>query len=186
MNTYSTLAFFRGQIENEKIVMFSRKHWVVLLPEILLFLFLFTITCLVFIGFITFSPRNFIDPFRIAIEMLVLFLMIGIGIVIHHFFLDLIDYFLNVVIITNSRIVDIRKTIFLHDIKESIYFSEIQDVAFTQNGLIKNLFKFGELSITLGGEKETKTFTHMPNPDYHFRIINDLKNKAFPKRMAAL
>lgn len=176
-------SYFRGQIETEKIILFSRKHWLAIFPEIVLFFFFLGMFTLILYAFAHFSPTG---PLPLLFQVIVVFLIIAIGLLIHHFFLRLIDYFLNVVVITDHRIVDIRKTLLLHDTKESIYFGEIQDVAFTQEGFLKNVLKFGELYITLGGGKEIKVFTHLPNPDYHFRIINDLKNKAFPNARPAV
>jgi len=122
------------------------------------------------------------EPF---FQLLVIILFAAAGWLIHRFFLKMINYYTNVVIVTSHRIVEIRKTLFLRDTKESLDLRKVQEVEFKQDGLIANLFKFGNLNIILGNS-EIKTLTQLPNPDYFFRLINKLKNDMFTRPQRSL
>jgi hypothetical protein len=93
---------------------------------------------------------------------------------IHTFYIKLINHFLNTVIITNFRIVEVQKMIFIKDLQISLDVSMIQDVEKKQNGIIKNILNFGELIIVMSSA-DTRTIRFVPNPNFHFRMINRLK-----------
>ncbi len=177
---------FRGQMEDEEIMTFTRKHWAVLLPHVIPFVIFI---CGVSVGVLLLTTyKDIITLPSLQDSLFQLLILIAIGgsaYVIHRFFLHLINYFSNVVIITNLRIVEIKKTLFLRDTKESLDIKKIQDVQFRQEGLIKNLLKFGDLLITLGNS-EVKTILIIPNPDFHFRLLNSLKNEAFIRQQRAI
>jgi hypothetical protein len=173
---------FRGQMEDEEVMAFSRKHWATIVPDAGQILFF---SCAVYFIFWILNKYALLDTDQIFFQPLIIAAVVGCGYMIHRFFLHMIRYFLNVVIITNLRVVEIKKTIFLRDIKESIDIKKIQDVDFKLEGLIKNLLKFGDIHITLGNS-EVKTITQIPNPDFHFRLINRLKNEVFLRQQRPL
>lgn len=169
----NTNRYFRGQMEDEEVIIFSRKHWATTIPQIIPFAIF--IGCIV-LGVILLKKivlPSVNDP---LFQSLVLLVIVASGYTIHRFFLHMINYFNTVVIITNLRIVEIKKTIFLNHTIESIDIKKIQDVEFKQKGLVKNLLKLGDIYITLGNS-EIKTIMQLSNPDFHFRLINKLKNE---------
>lgn len=167
---------FRGQMEGEKVITFSRKHWVALLPDILPFALFVGIIITMFLEFSEIKIANASEP---LFQLLVIMSLVAVGVVIHRFFLHIIKFFLSVTIFTNYRIVEMKKTLFLHDIKESLYYNEIQDVEYEQNGFFKNILKLGTICITLGGGNDSKKLTQIPNPDFHFRLVSKLKSDYF-------
>lgn len=171
----NTNKVFRGQMEDEELIAFARKHWVALLPDVIPFAFFLTLVTLTVMLLNKFKLPSMTDPF---FQTLVMILLVASGWLIHRFFLKMINYYTNVVIITSHRIVEIRKTVFLRDTKESLDLRKVQEVEFKQDGLIANIFKFGNLNIILGNS-EIKTLAQLPNPDFFFRLINKLKNDMF-------
>jgi hypothetical protein len=176
--------YFRGQMEDEEVVVFSRKHWIVLLRDIVPFsLFVCCAVLIIYLLKLNKITLPAIDDFYF--DSLILLVIGGSGYIIHRFFIHLINYFNTLIIITDLRIVEIRKTIFLHHIIESLDIRKIQDVEFKQEGLIKNLLKLGTIYITLGNS-ELKTISQIPNPDFHFRLLNKLKNEVFSRPQRSL
>lgn len=178
----NTNRVFRGQMEDEEVIAFSRKHWVSQLPNIIPFVFFLTLVTLTIMLLNKFKLPNLNDP---SFQMLVMILIVASGWLIHRFFLRVINYYNNIVIITSHRIVEIKKTLFLRDTKESLDLRKVQEVEFKQDGLIANLFKFGSLNIIMGNS-EIKTLTQLPNPDYFFRLLNKLKNDMFVRPQRSL
>jgi hypothetical protein len=180
--TDNTNRFFRGQMADEEVMAFSRKHWIAVMPEVIPFVFFFTFVILTILLINQFKLPSLNEPF---FQMLVIVAMTGACWLIHRFFLRMFRYFFNVVIITNYRIVEIKKTLFIKDTKESLDMRKVQGVDFRQEGLIKNLLKVGELEISMGNS-EVKTLSQIPNPDFHFRLINRLKNDMFTRQQRPL
>jgi hypothetical protein len=180
--TDNTNRFFRGQMADEEVMAFSRKHWIAIMPEVIPFAFFFSFVVLTLLLVNKFKLPSLSEPF---FQMLVVVAMTGACWLIHRFFLRMFRYFFNVVIITNYRIVEIKKTLFIKDTKESLDMRKVQGVDFRQEGLIKNLLKVGELEISMGNS-ETKTLSQIPNPDFHFRLINKLKNDVFLRQQRPL
>jgi len=160
---------FKGQQANEEVICFFRQHWVVLLAPILAFVFIAALSILIVsaISFNLFFEEN---PFLYRAVFFAVF--IGMTLYSHYFFLTMINYFLNVVIITDQRVVDIKKSIYLHHDLDAIDLSQVQDVIKRQNGLMRNILSYGNLIITLAATASTKTLTYVPRADFHFRVIN--------------
>lgn len=79
-------------------------------------------------------------------------------------FLIWIDYYLDVWIITDERIVNIeQKGLFLREASD-LEFSKIQDVTVDVVGLIPTVLNYGDVFIQTAGEKERFKFRQVPDP----------------------
>jgi len=94
---------------------------------------------------------------------------------LHRQYMTIFYYYLHTVIITNQRIVDVDKSIFFRDSKDSVDLSKIQDIQKRQNGIPANIFNYGTLSIVLSGTHSEVNLTLVPKPDYYFKRINVVK-----------
>lgn len=162
---------FRGQMQDEKVIEFFRRHWLVLLPDILPFL-LYMTGLIVFVASIgRFRLPSLNEPF---FQLLVALALIGTALLIHRFFLKMIEYFMRTVIITNFRVVEVRKSLFLHDDKHSIVMKRIQDIQKQQKGIVKSLIRVGELVIIISFS-DPRVLRNVPSPDYHYRLLNQVR-----------
>ncbi len=168
---------FRGQMYNEEIIEFFRRHWLVILPQLIPFT-LYITGLIVFAFYISrFRLPSLVEPF---FQFLVLLGVIGTALFIHRFFLKMIEYFLKIVIITNYRLVDVNKTLFIHDDKHSIVMKRMQDIQKQQKGIIKSLLKVGELIIIISFA-DPRPIRNVPHPDYHFRLLNQIRTQIFDR-----
>src|SRR3989338_6554381 len=142
-----TNLYFRGQMEGEELISFTRKHWLSLLADIVPYFLYLSVLIVFFAMSGQFKLPSLSEPF---FQVLIILGLMTTGFLTHRFFLHMINHFLNVIIVTNFRIVEIRKTVFLRHIVESIDMKKIQDLQMTQDGLIKNLLKCGNIHIILG------------------------------------
>ncbi len=165
---------FKGQLENEEVVSYFRRHWVVMLPDILSFGFFLIVFVTISYNIMRFG-FPVIDP--VFFQMLVGLAVAVIGFSIHRFFVRLLAHGMDFVIITNMRIVEIRKSLFLHNDQESFYMWNIQDVHQQQNSFFKNVLGFGELVITLEGGSDSITIQMVPTPDRYFRLLNRIRTE---------
>lgn len=102
------------------------------------------------------------------------------------------NYYLSIQIVTSKRIIDIDQTgLFKREVNE-LYFNEIQNITYKQNGMLALLFNFGDVIVETAGEQskvETSgfVFDSVANPQkvsekisevfHQHRIKEDLKDK---------
>ena len=79
-------------------------------------------------------------------------------------FIVWIDYYFDVWIITDQRIVNIeQKALFMRTISE-LKFEKIQDVSTTVTGLIPTILNFGDVHVQTAGNTEKFFFYRVPDP----------------------
>lgn len=178
----NTNRHFKGQHSTEFVECFCRKHWIILIKDFLGFF--------IFIGLIILTAYYFKPIYNFFVQDSLVVNLLAFGLVglftyyIHKFFLRMIRYFLEIVIITNYRIVVLKKSLYLKDSKDATDLPKIQDIIKHQNGILRNFLRFGDLEITLSSSSTTKILKHIPNPDYHFRKINTLKREYIKERLS--
>lgn len=177
----NTNRHFKGQHKTEAVSCFCRKHWIILVKDFLgflIFIFLLILTGIYLKGIYNFFSQDslFINVMAIGITGVFTFYL-------HKFFLRMVRYFLEIVIITNYRIVVLNKSLYLQDSKDATDLPKIQDIKKRQNGILRNFLRFGDLEITLSSSSTTKILNFIPNPDYHFRKINNLKREYIKERL---
>lgn len=172
---------FKGQLEDENVLCIFRRHWIKVLPRLLFFTFAFLATALVvvYIGKIAGS-----DAFQgnIALKSSFVLGFALFSFMVHHEFLAIFHYYLHTVLVTDFRIVDVDKSVFFHDSKDSVDLSKIQDIQKLQNGIVENLMNFGSLKIVLSGTHVSMNLDLIPNPEYYFKVINRAKRNYIQKR----
>lgn len=161
---------FQGQYSNETVLAFFRRHWSLVLPHLLItFLFIF----LLVVALIILPRADIQENFRSYFQILMVALILLISLFLHSAFIMGLKHFLNIVIITDLRIVEVKKSLFMKDSQDSLLLGDILDVQRNQNGFWKNVLEYGELLIML--QSGERILSYVPNPSYHFRLINMAK-----------
>lgn len=162
---------FQGQQKNEEVKHFTRKHPVILFPFIGIWFVLSSALVLVFISLFT------AGDIRGSLLFKSVFLVSAIFFIIlnHFFFLRLLNYYFEIVILTNYRVINMRKTLFIYDDKEIVDLHEIQDIKKHQAGIWPNLLNYGDLLVTVSTTSSSMILRDIPNPEYYFNQINHSK-----------
>src|SRR3989344_5868723 len=139
----------------ENIIKIVRRHYLVLLPMVFALVIgaLAPMILLYFLtsGFIPFNTQivasisSFLDGYKIfayALWLLALWLI---------FFIEWSDYYLDIWILTDRRIIDVEQMGFFHREVTSFNYDQIQDITVETRGLIETFFKFGTLHIQTAG-----------------------------------
>lgn len=171
---------FKGQMKTEEVVCFCRKHWIVILLHIGVFL----LVCVLFFLFLALADKGIFTDIlgKSGYRIMAFVTMAVLTYFFHRFFLKLFNYYLQILIVTNYRIVELDKTVFLKDSRDAIDLPEIQDITMKQNGIFQTIFDYGELCIILSSVGQPIKLRFIPNPDYHFRKINSTKREYILKR----
>ncbi len=149
----------KGGLKEEKLVIFLRRHWINLFFQIWpLFLFVFLLVISYFLITDSFSGEELGVFFGFGFSIISLFLWVFL-------FFVFIDYYLDVWIITNERIINIeQKALFKREISE-LRLEKVQDLTTEVSGIISTLFDFGDLYVQTAGKRERFLFKSIPHPE---------------------
>jgi len=155
---------------NEKILLVARRHWIVILTGLSIFIIL------AFIGIIILTIiKNYIgqNPNLANWANLIWLIMI----LYFHFILIsafkfIVDYYLDTWIITNERIIDIQQLGFFNRSVSEFKISKVQDVTVQIKGIIPTFLNYGDVKVETAGESSSEfIFYQIPNPTKAKEII---------------
>ena len=174
--------FFPSQEKEERIFLLIRKHWF----NYVLFIFIAVLMIAPVIAFFIYA--TFINPDIIASETVyigsVLFIGVYLLLLIGLELYGIVDFYLDVYIVTDKRIVDIRQDgLFKRQISE-LHLRQVQDVNANVQGFFQTLLHFGDVHIQTAGERENFVFQSIPHPysvakeivNLHQRHIEECEN----------
>lgn len=152
-----------NKLPNEKIVKVLRRDYFILFKKIVLFALLFALPYLVFK--ITISSFPGLQYGALSYPLIVLGGSAFYLFVLVFFFFSFIDYYLDIWIITNERIIDVRQQGFFSRIISENRLRNIQDVSSEVHGFFPTVLKYGDVHIQTAGTELKFRFHEIPNPD---------------------
>lgn len=168
--------------EGEQIVKVVRRHWLVLMPMVFTLvisalapLFLYRLFLSDFLPFDAIMKDaiiqffSHIKAFGYSLWLLILWVS---------FFVEWTDYYLDLWIITDRRIIDVEQKGFFHRSVTSFNFEQIQDITVVTRGFIETFLKFGTLHIQTAGHDVEIVIRDAHNPEEARSLILQLQNKA--------
>lgn len=169
---------FKGQKPGEEILMVVHRHWFDILSQ---FFIIFIMLVLFFSGFV-FIPA-FFSFFKEGFGVNLFFFLQNLFLIFIwlFFFLIWIDYYFDVWIVTNERIVNIeQKGLFSREVSE-LELENIQDITVDVLGIIPTFLNYGELFVQTAAEKERFVFHNVPDPYIIKDRIMNLQQKVEKK-----
>ncbi len=161
--------------KGEKLVLFLRRHPVALAGRWALLVVIIFIP----VGVYFYLYANFFTIISLAAPYSFLLLLGSLYyLFVMLFFLNtFIDYFLDVWIVTDQRIINIeQRGLFNREISEHS-LERIQDVTGLQKGFWPSLFSYGDVHVQTAGEIQRFLFRQVDNPFEIVRILNNLIEK---------
>ena len=174
MENSFTKYHFDGQRADEQILLVLHRHWFDILSQ---FFIVFVMLVLLFgsYGFTSFFFANFGDPsyqtpFTFLRNLFLIFTWIT-------FFIIWIDYYFDVWIVTDQRIVNIEQNgLFARETSE-LRLEKIQDVATDVHGVIPTFLNYGNIEVQTAAEHEKFLFKNIPDPYAVKDLIMKLQKK---------
>ncbi len=157
--------------DSEKIIKIVHRHWFDIFQQ---FVIVFFLLCGIVIGSVLFLAifKEFLEEEAYSVVM---FLGTALGIFLWiYIFLIWIDYYFDIWIITNERIINVeQKGLFTRKVSE-LKFAKIQDVTTEVKGLLQTILNFGDVHVQTAAEESKFLFRQVPDP-YHLKsLIMDL------------
>lgn len=168
-----TNCFFEGQDSDENIILLLRAHIITNLSWIIPAALLVSLPYYLpkFISFAGFSLKGLPETFTTA------FLIINYLLVLVISFEGFLNWYFNVNIVTNKRIVDIDFHSILFRNVDLAPLSSIQEASGQVGGLLGIIFNFGDVFIQTAGARVSLDFHNVPNPTKVADIIMDSAGK---------
>ncbi len=162
----------RAMIKDEKVVVFTRRRWFVLLTKYLFMLLLAAVPVVAYILFknvFTTFDDNDIGRALVILLAGAYYLFIWVSL-----FTIFIDYYLDIWIVTTHRIIDIeQKGLFNHQVSEQSLES-VQDVQSKVKGIVPTLLDYGNVVVQTAGARNLFDFKQVPMPAMIARQITQL------------
>ena len=158
---------FQGQRESETVLRVVHRHWF----DIATHFFVIILFVAMLFGSLSLIPLLHPDALGKEMFRFVLFIQNSLILLVWLYaFLVWIDYFFDVWIITNERVINIeQKGLFVRAVSE-LKFSRIQDVTSEVSGMIPTILNFGDVKVQTASEEDYFLFRRVPDP-YHVKDL---------------
>ncbi len=87
------------------------------------------------------------------------------------------NYYLDVLVITDRRIIDIKQNGFFRREVSTLSIDKVQDITITINGIIRTVLNFGSIQIQSAGTDEEFIIRDMPDPNKIKLMIYELQHR---------
>jgi uncharacterized membrane protein YdbT with pleckstrin-like domain len=170
---------FPGQHEGEEVVLVIRKHIITLLPYAL-HIILMCLLPVIFYSFIVpyALPAFLEEPYS---GLFILLSVIYYGFVWIIIFTIWADYYLDIWIVTNERLINIEQIGFFNRVVSELDLKRIQDITSGVHGMIPTMFGFGNIHIQTAAEEGKFDLKSVPHPVTVRRQITKLYRAAREK-----
>ncbi|HSX40608.1 MAG TPA: hypothetical protein VLF68_03260 [Candidatus Saccharimonadales bacterium] len=165
---------FATQEEGETILLFLRRHFITNFPWIFISIVLLVVPTILHILFKTpfiaadnlfsFLPANFGTFFTLFYYLLIAM----------YIFINFITWYFNISMVTTIRIIDIDFSDVVYKNISATKLDLVQDVNYTQIGVIPSVFDYGDVLVQTAGSQEMFDFSSVPHPQRVVKIIEDL------------
>ncbi|MBI2010255.1 MAG: PH domain-containing protein [Candidatus Chisholmbacteria bacterium] len=156
---------FETQQQEEHILLLLRQHPIVNVP--------WMVITILWAGFPTILPLvpgwSFLPPNFQAVGLLVWYLL-AFGYVLENF----LNWYFNVFIVTDERIIDIDFYSLLYKKLSSAKLVQMEDVTFTQTGILGAILDIGAISIQTAGERREFEIANIPQPRKVVLFLNEM------------
>jgi len=164
-------AFFESQENNEKILYLLRRHSITNLGWMLCAFLMFVSPLVLMALSISFGlDISSIVPLKYQAVFTLIWYLVTAVFALESF----LNWYFNVYIVTDKRIVDIDFWGLLYKTVSEATYENIEDVTYSTGGVLQTLFNFGSIVIQTAAEQREFEFDGVPNPAEVYDKITDL------------
>ena len=164
---------FENQDEDEKVLLFIRKDLITNAPWIITGIFLITIPIIVMPILSIFHIPTSLIPSNYSLVLTVFYYLF----VTTFLFINFITWYFNIDIVTEKRVIDIDFEGIVYKNIAATKLSLVQDVSYTQIGVVRTLFDYGDVLVQTAGTIDNFTFEAVPRPEDAVHVVENLIGK---------
>jgi len=154
---------FPGKEEGEKAILVLRRHWLIFFKQILFFVFASAVPVI----FYVFFSALFNNPLENEIikAMAILLTSIYYLTIWLLFFTSFVDYYLDIWIVSNRRIINIEQRALFSRVISEQKLDKIQDITSEVHGIIPTVFDYGDVHVQTAGAQQRFIFKQVRHPN---------------------
>jgi membrane protein YdbS with pleckstrin-like domain len=165
---------FESQLDNEKIYLVVRQHWLILLLKLkaVLLMFILGIALWWYVPELgsEFLSDEALRAFTVLMYIYFFGLLLGSLMVITY-------YYLHMQIVTGMRMVDVDQLgLFKRNVSE-IQLENVEEVTSKSHGVLATVFNFGNVTVQTSGSQIEFEFENVAHPEHIKKLILDLYEK---------
>jgi hypothetical protein len=162
------------------VLLTVRQHWFTILLPLLVYAFLAVVPMALWAYFApAIAAKGLVTEYFFVVSVWYLLLWMAT-------FYSLTMYILNVIIITDERIIDNHQLGFFDRKVSELHIHKVQDVSVHTRGIIETLLHFGDLMVQTAAEEREFIFKDLPHPDEIKDIIMRAVASRDRKRMQGI
>lgn len=165
---------FQEQEEAEEILLFLRRHLITNISWFFLTLAFASFPPILSVLNFKFQILNFLAlPHR----FIIIFILFYYLLVFSYAFVNFITWYFSTSLITNKRVIDINFSEIVYKNVSATKLSLVQDASYTQVGVIRSIFDYGDVLIQTAGTLDNFDFQAVPHPEKVVQIVENLIGK---------
>ena len=164
----------------EKTILFLRRHWFI--PAGILLLLIALTAVPVGVYYIISVQAAWLLTHQVAAPLLLLITSFYYYAVWVYSFSEFIDYYLDVWIVTNERIINIEQMGLFSRVASELNLTAVQDVTSNVHGFTNTIFDFGQVEVQTAGESGRFRFKQVEHPEIIKRQIIQMSDQARAKQ----
>lgn len=166
---------FPGKEKDEAVFIFARPYGVAFIPIALIFFIIFVFAILAQLALSLNWIANVDTPVANAIILFIgIFELFGLIV----FLTSILDFYYDIIIVTDRRIVDIDQEQLFHRSISELNLNDVEDVNSSVTGFFPTLFGYGKVTIQTAGTKANFVAVNFRHPREIAAIITDLADQA--------
>ncbi|KKW42088.1 MAG: hypothetical protein UY92_C0010G0004 [Candidatus Magasanikbacteria bacterium GW2011_GWA2_56_11] len=148
----------------ERVEYALRRHWLTFVPAVFLFILLLGVPLALYALINSLFPAilNSAVIFPIAVLLGSVYYLFTYL----FFYVQFIDYYLDLWVITNDRVVDIEQHGLFDRVTTELDLFRIQDVTSNVKGVLPTVFHYGDVTVTTASSNSSIVFRQIPRPDH--------------------
>ena len=158
--------------DDEYVVMSLRRHWIGLLGVFLTTFILFVLLVSAWI-LICYTPNRFEIPEQMKTNLSLIFAPLS-ALVLVAGYIGYSTYVSNKLFVTNERVVQWIVKGLLERKSQVINLEAIEDIGFSQSGLLQHIFNYGTVRMSTTGDESTYTFNFASFPAKTVEILGEI------------
>ncbi len=159
--------------DDEEILLYLRKHIVTNVPWIIRAIG----AALVLPFMIYINSFGIIDLSIIPYNFVIFASILYYQVVFTYIFVKYLSWFYNISLVTNKRIIDIDFSSLIYENVDATKLSQVEDVGYSQVGIIRSIFDYGDVSLHTAGPASNFEFLAIPHPEKVIKVVNNLIGK---------
>jgi hypothetical protein len=165
---------FPGQETNEPVYVFARPYFIAFLPTALVFLAVFAFSAAA--QYLVSSGK--LGIFAPAATDAILFLGAFQLFALTVFFVAVLDFYYDIVVVTDRRMADIDQEQLFYRRISQLNLEDVEDATSTSKGFLPTLFNYGTVLIQTAGSEQEFHMDNVRFPQEIAAIVLDLANQA--------